>query len=143
MGNEIFEKNLKAMEKWYPEFVNMLQDEIKIEDDTEVKTEVSWDGELIFKIEKEGRQLYLGGKREAKEPIEMWLQRLGKLHKYTPVFLFGLGHGAYLKALVENTEKEVNIVAMSHPSIFFKSSYGKWIYQKLLQTDPLLFWWKG
>ncbi|EOS26268.1 hypothetical protein C806_01003 [Lachnospiraceae bacterium 3-1] len=123
MGKEIFEKNLKAMKKWYPEFVNMLRDEIHIEDDTEVLTEVSWDGELIFKIEKEGRQLYLGGKREAKEPIEMWLQRLGKLHKYTSVFLFGLGHGAYLKALVEHTEKEVNIVAYE-PSIH--------IFQKLL-----------
>ena len=116
MSKEIYEKNLKAMEQWYPEFANMLREENEIEDDTEIRTEVSWDGELIFKIEKEGRQLYLGGKREAKEPVEMWLQRLGKLQKYTPVFLFGLGHGAYLKALVKHTEKEVNVVAYE-PSI--------------------------
>ncbi|MCI8280746.1 MAG: motility associated factor glycosyltransferase family protein [Lachnospiraceae bacterium] len=116
MSKEIFEKNLTAMEKWYPTFAEMIREKTDIEDDTKVLVETSWDGEKLFRIQKDGRTLYLGGKRNAKEPIAMWLERLGKLPKYAPVFLFGIGSGSYLKALADNTEKEVNIVVYE-PSI--------------------------
>ena len=43
--------------------------------------ETSWDGETIFRIEQDGRQLYLGGKRNAKEPIQIWSERVGEIHK--------------------------------------------------------------
>lgn len=128
MGEGIFEKNLKAMEKWYPDFANLVREKEDIEDDTEVWLEQSWDGEVIFRIKKGERVLYLGGKREAKKPIEMWLERLGKLPEYSPVFLFGIGSGAYLKALVKNTKKEVNI-AVYEPSVR--------IFMKLLQEVDL------
>ena len=65
-----------------------------------------------------GKEFKSHGKmeRNAKEPIKTWLERLGDIHRYAPVFLFGVGNGAYLKALVQNTEKEVNIVAYE-PSV--------------------------
>ncbi len=131
MGKEIWEKNLKAMKKWYPPFSNMIQEKKNAQnnsedqetecDDIKVTSGRSWDGEIVFQIEKEGRSLRLNGKRNVKEPIRTWMERLGKLHKYAPVFLFGLGSGIYLKALVQNTDKEVNIVAYE-PSlpVFFK-----------------------
>ena len=111
MGCEIFEKNLKAMEKWYAPFADMIREKKDIEDDTEVSVHQSEDGETIFQAQREERRLYLNGGRNAKAPIRMWLERLGKIRKYAPVFLFGIGSGMYLKALVKNTEKEVNIVA--------------------------------
>ena len=116
MSKEIWEKNLKPMEKWYPSFADLLREEKYAKDETEVAAELSWDGEKIFRIQKEGRRLYLGLKRNYKEPIKTCLQRLGDIHRYAPVFLFGVGNGAYLKALVQNTEKEVNIVAYE-PSV--------------------------
>ena len=116
MGTGIFERNLKAMEKWYPDFAAMLREKEDIKDTTEVFTEQSWDGELVFRIRQGDRLLYLGGKRNAKRPVGMWLERMGKVPKYAPVFLFGIGNGAYLKALAGNTEKEVNIVVYE-PSI--------------------------
>ncbi len=116
MGTGIFEQNLKAMEKWYPGFAAMLREKKELKDTTEVFTEQSWDGELIFRIQQGERRLYLGGKRNAKKPVEMWLERLGALPKYAPVFLFGAGSGAYLKALAGSTGKEVNIVVYE-PSI--------------------------
>lgn len=128
MGEDIFEKNLKAMEAWYPDFANLVREKKEIEDDTEVWPELSWDGEVIFRIRKGQRTLYLGGKREAKKPIEMWMERLGKLPEYAPVFLFGIGSGAYLKALVKETKKEVNIVVYE-PSVR--------IFLKLLQEIDL------
>lgn len=128
MSEEVFEKNLAAMEKWYPSFVEMLREKRDVEDDTEVAAGMSQDGETIFRIRKGERTLYLGGRRNAKEPITLWLERLGKIPKYSPIFLFGLGSGAYLKALVDSTEKEVNIVAYE-PSIH--------IFKKMLQEIDL------
>ena len=65
MKEIIFEKNLKAMEKWYPDFADMIRNEKYDMDDTKVRVEQSWDGEKIFRIETGERRLYLGGKRNA------------------------------------------------------------------------------
>lgn len=114
-----FEKNLKAMEQWYPKFVEMIQEkkeEKEDKDGTKVYVERSLDGETIFLIEINGRKLYLGGKRNALEPVKMWQERLGKIHKYAPVFLFGTGSGMYLKSIIKNSPKEANVVVYE-PSI--------------------------
>lgn len=118
MSKEIWEKNIAAMNQWYPSFVSALLDKGKPEEDLEVKViiEHSRDGEKIFRIQKDGRRFYLGGKRNAKEPVQIFLEKLGNVHKYAPVFLFGAGSGAYLKALAGHTDKEVNIVVYE-PSV--------------------------
>lgn len=116
MSKELLDVNLKAMEKWYPVFADLIREKTDIQDETEVLVETSIDGEKIFRIKKDGRSLYLGGKRCAKEPVDMWVERIGKIHKHAPVFLFGIGSGAYLKALVDHTDKEVNIV-IYEPSV--------------------------
>ena len=43
MSEGVFEKNLKAMETWYPEFADLIREKEGIEDDTEVWPELSWD----------------------------------------------------------------------------------------------------
>ena len=63
MSKSILEKNLEAMEKWYPAFADLIREEHETEDPTNVMVETSWDGETIFRIEQDGRQLYLGCKR--------------------------------------------------------------------------------
>lgn len=120
MGNEIFEKNLAAMEKWYPDFVKLIrkQSETKedIDDNTEVFPETSWDGETIFRIKKGGQMLYLGGKRNAGEPIKMWSERIGEVQQYAPIFLFGIGSGLYFKEMSRIAPKEANLV-IYEPSV--------------------------
>lgn len=139
MNEAALERNLKAMKKWYPEFADMLQGEIHTEDDTEVMAETSWDGEKIFRINRENRTLYLSGKRNAKEPVKMWLERLGKIHKYAPVFLFGIGSGAYLKALVENTQKEVNIVVYEPSLHIFQKFLHEVDLSDIIDNRPIAF----
>lgn len=135
----IFEKNLEAMEKWYPDFAGLVRGKEEIADDTKVWPEHSWDGEVIFRIEKEGRMLYLGGKRRAKKPVEMWLERLGKLPKYVPVFLFGIGSGAYLKALVDSTKEEVNIVVYEPSVQIFLKALHEIDLSKEIKNRPIAF----
>lgn len=128
MGEKIFERNLKAMEKWYPKFAELLKRKDYETDHLEVIQETSWDREPIFKIKKEEQLLYLNGKRNAKEPIDIWMERLGNIHKYAPVFLLGLGNGLYLKKLIANTDQTVKVIAYE-PSVS--------IFCKLLETVDL------
>lgn len=121
MGSEIFEKNLAAMDKWYASFADAIRKEQYEKDDTEIITEQSWDGVNIFKIIQNGRTLYLNGKRNALMPVQTWIESLGEIHKYAPVFLVGLGSGLYLKSLIDNTDKSVNVIAYEPSlSVFLK-----------------------
>ncbi len=118
MSREIFEKNLKAMEKWYPEFADRIRvvDEKRNEPEVTVEAELSWDDEIIFKVKADERSLYLNGKRNVKEPLRMWMEHLGDIHDYAPVVLLGGGSGAYLKKLVQNTSEKVNVI-LYEPSL--------------------------
>ncbi len=116
MGNEIWEKNLAAIDQQYPVFADMLREKKYSEDEVEVQVERSLDNETIFRVKKQGQPLYLGGKRDAKQPVEIWAELFGEIHKYAAVFLFGIGSGAYLKALMKDFPKEANIIVYE-PSI--------------------------
>lgn len=139
MSREIFEKNLKAMEKWYAPFAEALREESLKFGEEEITMEQSWDGELIFRVQKDGKNLYLGGKRNAKEPVQMWIERLGELQEQTPVFLFGLGSGAYLKELVRNTDEKVNIVAYEPSAKLFITMLENVDLSEEIENRPIAF----
>lgn len=143
MSKEIWERNLTAMKKWYPSFADMLLAERKAEEGVEVITELSWDGEKIFRIKKGNRMVYLGGKRNAKEPVQTWLERLGKIHKYAPVFLFGVGSGAYLKAFIKNSEKEVNLIVYEPSATIFCTMLEEIDLSSEIENRPIAFIVKG
>lgn len=138
MSKEIFEKNLSAMEKWYPSFAELLR-EREPKDDVDIMVETSWDGEKIFRLQKGDRRLFLGGKRNAKEPIQMWTKRIGELNQYAPVFLFGLGSGAYLKALIQNTNKKVNVIAYEPSDTLFLKMLEEIDLSKEIENRPIAF----
>lgn len=139
MCKKIWDKNIDAMRKWYPSFVDMFLEKKDTEEGLEVFTEVSMDGEKIFRVKKENRLLYLGGKRNAKEPVQIWLERIGKVHKYAPVFLFGVGSGAYLKALVQHTDKEVNIVVYEPSITVFRTMLEESDLSEEIKNRPIAF----
>ncbi len=143
MSKSILEKNLEAMEKWYPAFADLIREEHETEDPTNVMVETSWDGEIIFRIEQDGRQLYLGGKRNAKEPIQIWSERVGEIHKYAPVFLFGVGSAAYLKAIIEKSSKEANVVVYEPSIHIFMAMLENIDISKEIEDRPIAFVVKG
>lgn len=124
MSNEILNQNLEAMGKWYPDFAKAVKAVIDKNDyeALNINLEQSWDGSPIFSIIKDGRQLYLTGKRNTVHPLDVWMERLGKLPKEAPVFLIGLGSGLFLKRLCTKTDVDVRIVVYE-PSlaIFIKA----------------------
>lgn len=116
MSKDIFEQNLKAMDKWYPSFSEAIRTGRYVEDDLKIDMEYSSDGEKIYRVNKDGRSLYLNGKRNAGEPVQTWRERMGEIHKYAPVFLLGLGTGSYLKALAADVDQTVNVIVYE-PSV--------------------------
>lgn len=139
MHKDYLEQNLEAMEKWYPEFVELLKKAESGQDDVEVLVETSWDNELIFRLRKGERMLYLDGKRNAKEPIRLWIDRLGKVPKYAPVFLFGVGSGSYLKALIKHTEPEVNVVVYEPSLTIFMKMLEEVDLTEQIKDRPIAF----
>ncbi len=117
MDKTILEKNLEAMDKWYPDFADAIRNkEYKEEDGVEVITERSLDGELIFKVVKDSKTRYLNGKREANKFVDALMESMGEIHKYAPVILLGAGNGASLKRIINETDSTVTI-AVCEPSI--------------------------
>lgn len=143
MSKETFGKNLEAMEKWYPDFADMIRNEEYEKDETEVLVETSWDGEKIFRVKKEEQLLYLGGKRNAKKTIKIWSDRMGKIQKYAPVFLFGVGSGAYLKALIHSTDEKVNVVVYEPSLKIFLTMLEEIDLSEEIENRPIAFVVKG
>lgn len=120
---QILEKNLQAMEGWYPQFVKLVEKWKSENEKTEglivIEDEVSRDGEKIYRIQKEGRKLYLNGKRNAKGTVANWQKSLGEIHRYAPVFLVGLGSGLYFKNICREVDETVNLIVYEpSPEIF-------------------------
>ena len=117
MSETILEKNLSAMKKWYPAFADLIRKADGTQaDDIDITVEQSWDGATIFRVQKDEEKLYLNGKRNAEKAIDVWMESLGKVYKLAPIFLFGIGSGLYLKKIIQETDKSVNVVVYE-PSI--------------------------
>lgn len=151
MSKEIWEKNIEAMKKWYPDFADLLLEKKDIEEGIVVSVERSLDGEKIFRVgirpgsetETEEKLCYLGGKRNAREPVQIWLERMGELHRHAPVFLFGAGSGAYLKALVKHTQEEVNIVVYEPSVTIFRTMLSETDLSEEITGRPIAFLVEG
>lgn len=141
MSEDIFEKNLKAMEKWYPEFADEVREKDHAEKDSEltVESERSWDDEVIFKVSREGRTLYLNGKRNAKDPAEIWMERLGEIQDYAPVLLLGGGSGIYLKRLIQNTTEKVNVMLYEPSPEIFLEMLKQVDLSEQIKSRPIIF----
>ena len=122
----ILENNLSAWEKKFPGSRGNI--EIKYQEwknkkpeQVQVEIERSYDGNDILCVKKDGKSRYLGGKRNATEPVEMWIQLLGKIEEAALFFIGGIGNILYLeKLLTECKEKRVSVVVYEPSAdIFF------------------------
>ena len=143
MSSEIFEKNLAAMEKWYPVFADIIRNEKYEKDDTELITEKSLDGVGIFKVKQSERTLYLNGRRNASAPVATWLEALGEVHKHAPVFLIGLGNGSYLKAVIDSTDESVRVIAYEPSVTIFIRMLEETDISAQIENRPIAFIVKG
>ncbi len=119
--NNILNENLSALAEWYPELADRLKEIRHTEQDIIVDSLESWDNEIIFRVEKDNNSLYLGGKRNVKKPLDLWYERYNNINKHAPIILLGIGSGIYLKKIIKETPKTVNVIVYEpSPEIFLK-----------------------
>lgn len=139
MNRDILEKNLKAMEKWYPSFSEAIRKKNYEKDKIDIEVNCSEDGEKIFLIKKDGRALYLNGRRNVKEPVEIWMERIGEIHKYAPVFLLGIGSGIYLKRLLRELDQTVNVIVYEPSVTIFLRALEEADLSEEIESRPIAF----
>ena len=140
MSKDIFDNNIDAMRKWYPDFADaIIQKRKKLDKEFEIDNLISWDGNPIAVIKKDNQELYLQGKRNVNEPIRLWGERLGDIHKYATVVLAGLGVGTYLNKVVDISDSSVNIIAYEPSAQLFINMLENIDLVSAIESRPIAF----
>lgn len=117
MNCKIYESNLEMLEKCFPGMRELIeQNENKVERNLTVDFEMALDGNSIVVVEKEGRRLYLDGKREPQKTAKFEIAKWGRLNRNATVFIVGFANITFIKQLLLETENTVNIM-IYEPSI--------------------------
>ncbi len=145
----IFENNLKVLAEIYPEIDRLIEDarketEESKEKELEIYREMSMDGEPILKVKKQDKEYYLGGKRNAKEPVDLWMEKsIGELAANAPVFIMGVGNSLYLSELINKCDEKIAILIYEPSLQLFLDFIEHTDITKWLRKQTLIFWVKG
>lgn len=122
----IYEKNSKTFAKNFPGWLEEVEQYCeKREEELSIVVEDAYDGSRIFRIEKEGRALYLNGKYEPQKAVEKWAGGFSKISSASVYVFIGIGSGIYVKELLKHCKKKVTVI-IYEPSVH--------IFMKALQT---------
>ena len=140
----VYEKNLKALGEQYPDMDTLIQEARETEtDDVEILEEESFDGETILKIKKDDQVCYLNGKRNTREPAQMWVKSQKTLYPNAPVIVMGVGNWTYLEELVEKTENRV-VIFVYEPSLKIFLYFLEHVdITRWMEKHLMIFWVKG
>ncbi len=117
MSKGIYEKNMAAMRERFPGLAKLVEEKrYNLDDAMDIFCEKAVDGSDILRVIKDGRTLYLNGKREPVAVAERELERWGGLNRQTPIFVVGMGDLVFLKELLRKTEQSINIMVYE-PSV--------------------------
>lgn len=117
-------RNLKMLEKRFPgisELIEEKKEELLEKEGLSVLEETAFTGEQILTVEKEGRKLYLAGRRDPLGHPKNQISVLGKIVPNAPVFILGMGNLNYLKELNQAADESVQVL-LYEPlfSVFYK-----------------------
>ena len=89
------DRNLKELEKRFPGITQQIEkkyEDLLKKEELCIKEELAFTGEKILLVEKNGRTLYLAGRRSpAAHPINQ-VSVLGQIIPNAPIFILGMGN---------------------------------------------------
>lgn len=135
---EQLSENLKLLDKKYPGFARLVdenKDKLLAEENLTVIEETAVSGERILKICRNGRKLYLGGKRAPRLPVKNQMNMLGKIEYTAPIFVVGLGNILYIEELLKISKTDTMI-------LIYEPSFSIF-YEQLKNIDFSNFFEKG
>lgn len=124
MPMEMQKRNLDVLEKRFhgiSKIIEERKEELLEKEALNIQEETAFNGEQILTVQKEGRKLYLAGRREpAAHPINQ-IAVLGEIVSNAPIFILGMGNPYYVKELIKRTDDSV-ILLLYEPlfSVFYK-----------------------
>ncbi len=130
MSTEMRNRNLDALEKRFPGISKMIEErkeELLEQEALQIAEETAFTGEEILTIKKDGRKLYLAGRRDPMAHPQNQIQVLGEIVTNAPVFILGMGNLHYLEELADRTDE--NIVLLLYEPLFSV------FYKQLEKTD--------
>lgn len=130
MSTEMRNRNLDALEKRFPGISKIIEEkkeELLEQEALQIAEETAFTGEEILTIKKDGRKLYLAGRRDPMAHPRNQIQVLGEIVPNAPVFILGMGNLHYLEELADRTDE--NIVLLLYEPLFSV------FYKQLEKTD--------
>lgn len=131
MSNSIYDKNIEYIKKKTPRIYNYITKKVKdyengeqIEpekgddktfdehgmfEDIDIILETASDGTPIFRVRKDGREQYLNGKRKPDKIAELWSKKFDQLPRTSPIIMFGIGNGSFLKEVSKKARDDIRI----------------------------------
>ena len=139
-----YEENLEILEEQYPGMIKLINDaKEKLNSELTVQEEQSNDDEVILKVTKDDKTCYLTGKRNTKEPAEIWVQTLGELVNHAPSFMVGTGNWTYLRTLAEQCKQSL-VIVVYEPSLEIFLTFLKYANLKnWMKKHTIVFWIDG
>lgn len=110
MNQLIYEKNMDALRTKYPVWAKILEDVKRKKRNFDVMAEESLTGEVILKVNQEGRVLYLNGRYAPAAVIDRWFDRQGDIEEYAPIVIIGISNGEHIRRIIERAPKTSNIL---------------------------------
>lgn len=139
----LYENNLKLMGEAYPNLDFLIEKARKEMDDGVTIIEEHHNGDRVLKICKDGKVLFLNGKRETRKPAEEWAAGLGDFADSAPIFMLGVGNTFYLEELLKKVDKKV-ILFIYEPSItLFIDFIENYDLKKVFEKTIPIFWIEG
>lgn len=124
MRNSQRQSNLDTLDQLFPGIKKNIEErkeELLKKEQLEIEEETALDGEIILKVKKNNRALYLAGRRDPAGPARKQFGLLGKIEPTAPIFIVGLGNIHYLEEVTRHTDQSV-MLFIYEPSftIFYK-----------------------
>lgn len=118
------DRNLKELEKRFPGITQQIEkkyEDLLKKEELCIKEELAFTGEKILLVEKNGRTLYLAGRRSpAAHPINQ-VSVLGQIIPNAPIFILGMGNLHYLEELNKIADESVQILIYEpNFSVFYR-----------------------
>lgn len=127
MSNELKCRNLKVLEERFPgmaELIEEKKDSLLKKEAVQITEETAFTGEQILTVKREGRRLYLAGRRAPSAHPENQVSVLGRIIPNAPVFVLGMGNLHYIDQLNQKADESVQILIYEPLfSVFYKQLY--------------------
>lgn len=135
MNKAVYKKNIDALKKKYPVWVQILEDIKRKKRNFDVIAEKSLMDETILKVKQDGKTLYLNGKYAPSAVVESWLKQQGEIEEYVPIVIIGISNGEHIRRIMECAPRTSNILIYEPSLELFRRAMQEVDLSFLFQMD--------